>query len=182
MRLVIGLAGRIGSGKSEIGKYLSNNYGASQHRFSQILEDLIKRLHITPERETLQRLGAALRSSISQGVLVNAFKADIEGAASDIVVVDGIRYLNEVEMLREFKKNILIYTSVPSAIRYERIKKRGERGESNLTFEEFMEAENRETEKHLDEVKAVADIVLDNSGSKEEFHRKIDEIIKVHSP
>jgi dephospho-CoA kinase len=182
MKLVVGVAGRIGSGKSEISSYLSKNYGAGHHRFSQILEDILTRLHMPPDREALQRLGAALRSSISPDVLVNAFKADIEGAAEDIVVVDGIRYLNEVEMLREFNKSILIYTSVPREIRYERIQKRGERGENHLTLEEFMEAENRETEKHLDEVNAVADIILDNSGSKMEFHKKIDEIIKDRGP
>jgi dephospho-CoA kinase len=180
MKLVVGVSGKIGSGKSEIGKYLSENHGASEHRFSQILFDVLKRLHIPPEREALQRLGATLRSSFDPEVLVNAFKADLEDDPADVVVVDGIRYQNEVEMLRGFPNNTLIFVDAPPKVRYERIKKRGEKGEHNITFEEFKESEARETERYLPEVSKKADYVLDNAGTKEELYKKIDEIIKEH--
>ncbi|MFQ5800532.1 MAG: AAA family ATPase [Candidatus Hydrothermarchaeales archaeon] len=180
MKLVIGLAGKIGSGKSEIGNYLSKKYGASQHRFSQILMDILKRLHRPPEREALQKLGASLRSQLGPDVLVAAFKADLDEDQREMLVIDGIRYENEVELLRGFKNNILLFVSAPSEARYERVKKRGEKGEHNITFEEFKEAEERETERYLGVIAKKADYVLDNSGTKEELYKRVDAILKDH--
>jgi dephospho-CoA kinase len=180
MILVIGLSGRIGSGKGTIGEYLAREYGAEGRRFSDILVDLLKRLHISPERKALQNMGATLRSQFGDDVLVKALKKDLEAADSNIVMVDGVRYQNEVEMLRGFEKSILFFVDATPEIRFERVRKRGEKGEGEIDYEEFLRAEKRETERYLDQIKALADFRLDNSGSFDDLYKQIDQALKEH--
>jgi dephospho-CoA kinase len=180
MKLLIGLSGSIGSGKGTIGEYLTRKYGAEGRRFSDILVDLLKRLHISPERKTLQNMGALLRSKFGDDVLVQTLKKDLEATEANIVMVDGVRYPNEVEMLRTFEKSILIFVDAPSEIRFERVKKRGEKGEGKIDYDEFLRAEERETESFLDEVEEMADYRIDNSGTFEDLYMQIDKALKEH--
>ena len=60
------------------------------------------------------------------------------------------------------------------------MKKRAEKGEEKIDFQEFLRAEQRETERHLDEVRAMADYKLDNSGSFEDLYTQVDKALKEH--
>jgi dephospho-CoA kinase len=177
MSLVIGLIGRIGSGKTAVSEYLQENYGAKEHRFSQILMDILDRLNLPHERANLQKLGKSLRAELGEEVIVNAFKHDLEKDTSEILIVDGIRYENEVNMLKE-KNGILIFVTASSEVRYERAVARGEKGEATTTFEQFLESEKAETEKHIEAIKESADYIIDNSGTLDELYKKVDEIIE----
>ncbi len=180
MKPVIGLSGRIGGGKGTIGEYLASEYGAEGRRFSDILRDLLLRLHIPAEREALQNMGATLRLRFGDDVLVQTLKKDLEAAKADIVMVDGVRYPNEVQMLRGFEKSLLFFVDAPPKIRFERVRKRGEKGEDKIDYEEFLRAENRETERYLDEIKAVADYRLDNSSSFKNLYQQVNKALKEH--
>jgi dephospho-CoA kinase len=88
MQLVIGLVGRIGSGKTAVSEYLQEKYGAKEHRFSQILMDILDRLYLPHERAHLQNLGRSLRAELGEDVIVNAFRQDLERDISEILIVD----------------------------------------------------------------------------------------------
>ena len=177
MKLVIGLVGEIGGGKTAVSEHLKEKYSASQHRFSQILMDILDRLHLPHDRGLLQNLGHSLRESLGDDVIVKAFEEDLRNEDSDVIIVDGIRYWNEVELLRRFKPNILIYVTAPADVRYGRCKSRGEKGESSITFEEFTQNENRETERFVSEIGEKADHKLENTGTLEELLQKLDSIV-----
>ncbi|MFQ5888143.1 MAG: AAA family ATPase [Candidatus Hydrothermarchaeales archaeon] len=178
MKLVVGLIGRMGSGKGVVSDHMHEKYGASQHRFSQVLMDLLDRLYLPHDRKLLQELGACIRNKLGKLVIVDAFRKDLESDESKIIVVDGIRYKNEVEMLRRFENNLLLFIDAPIKLRYQRCKKRGEKGETNISYEEFLKAESRETERYIDDIRKMADYIIDNSGTLEELFEKIDDIIK----
>jgi dephospho-CoA kinase len=177
MKLVVGLTGSIGAGKSAIADHLCKKYGAKQLRFSQILMDILDRLYLEKDRKNLQTLGIALRKAYGDDVIANAFEQDLRKCKGDIVIVDGIRYMSEVEMMRKFDNNILFYAEAPEKLRYERTVKRGEKGEGTISFEEFLAAEKRGTEKNLPEIKKAADIVLQNSGTVDELFKRVDKEI-----
>lgn len=178
MKLAIGLAGGIGSGKSAASDYLHREYGAKRLRFSRILEDILDRLHLPCDRKNLQVLGGILRERFGPDVVVNAFEKDLEKADADIVVVDGIRYVNEVEMLRRLENSVLVYIDAPQAVRYERSVRRAEKGEAGASFDDFLEAEQRETEIYLPDVRKAADHIIMNDGTMEELFGKLDGIIE----
>jgi dephospho-CoA kinase len=178
MTLFIGLAGRIGSGKTVVSKQLQEKYGAREHRFSEILEDILDRLHLPHRREYLQKLGKILREEFGQDVLVDAMRKSLEHEKAGVVVIDGVRYRNEVEMLRSLHKNILIFITAPPRLRYERTVKRGTRGEATITYNEFLANEKAATERELNTVKREADFVLDNTGTLGELFEKVDVIMR----
>lgn len=177
MKLVIGLTGNMGAGKTVASEYLHKRYGADQLRFSQILMDVLDRLYLPKDRKNLQILGEVIREKFGHDVIVNAFKEDLKKSRAEMVVIDGIRYMNEVDMLRSFKNNILLFINAPPEIRYQRVVGRAEKGEDKITFEEFLEAERRGTEKHLPEVMEASDYVIDNSRKVEDLYKKIDLIL-----
>ena len=59
MSLVIGLVGRIASGKSVVADHLVRGKHASYYRFSDVLRDILLRLHKPNTRGNLQDLGLA---------------------------------------------------------------------------------------------------------------------------
>lgn len=178
MKLVIGLTGNIGAGKTVISNHLHKKYKADQLRFSQILMDVLDRLYLPKDRGNLQTLGEVLRKSFGESVIVDAFRKDLEKSRAQVIVVDGIRYVNEVEMLRSFPNNVLLFIDAPAAIRYARVVARGEKGESRISFEEFQKAEKRGTEKGLPVIRKLADYVIENDGSLETLLKKVDAIVK----
>ena len=178
MKLVIGLTGNIGAGKTVVSDHLHKKYKADQVRFSQILMDVLDRLYLPKDRSNLQTLGEIVRESFGSDVIVNAFKKDLEKSKSSVVVVDGIRYMNEVEMLRSFDNNILLFMDAPPQVRYERVVLRGEKGEEKNSFDEFLKIAQRGTEKGLPEIKKSADYVIENDGSVEHLLKRVDDIVK----
>lgn len=178
MTFMVGLVGRIGCGKSTIGGHLKENYSAVELRYSGILTEVLTALSIPVTRENLQTLGKTMREAFGKDVLVKAMKGKLENTDSSMIIVDGIRYPNEVEMLREFDDTILIFVDVPPEVRYDRVVKRGERGEAGISFEEFKANEEAETEKYIDIIKGMADHVLDNTGTPEELIEKVETIMK----
>jgi len=176
--LVVGLIGRIGSGKTVAAKYLTRRYNADYRRFSQIFMDILERLNLPKNRRNLQKLGRMLRKEFSQDVIVNAFEKDLRDCCSDMIVVDGIRYENEVELLRRYPHNILVYIHSNPEDRYGRVRKRAEKGEAAISWEEFEQADNRETEKYIKRLKERADYIINNSGSIEDLERGVDKIME----
>ena len=178
MKVVIGLVGRIGSGKTVVANYLNEKYNAESKRFSQILMDILDRLYMPNNRNNLQKLGALLRREFGEDVIVNAFERDLKSINAKTIAIDGIRYRNEVKMLRKFKRNILIFIDAPSKLRYERVRKRGEKGESEITYGEFMKAEECETERYIGKIKTEAEYIIDNSGTLNDLFKSVDKIMK----
>lgn len=59
-------------------------------------------------------------------------------------------------------------------MRFERLKDRGEKiGESEMTYEQFIEEENATNELLIPEIGARADVKIENNSSMEEFDGKI---------
>ena len=178
MKLVIGLVGKNGSGKTTVSKRIQDNYGGKEHRFSQILMDILDRLYLPHERTYLQKLGKSLRAELGPDVIANAFKKDLEKEQSDLLIVDGIRYENEVALLKGFENSCLIFVTAPPETRYERCVARGEKGEEKMTYEKFLENEEAETEKRIEMIGKGADYAIDNSGTLDELFEKVDEIME----
>lgn len=176
-KFVVGITGKIGSGKSIISWYLHKEYQFTEYRFSQILSDILERLHLKKSRENFQKLGVSLRREWP-GVIVDSLEKDIRENGAELVVIDGIRYENEMKMLRKFSHNLLISVEAPAELRYQRCKERGEKGEDKISFEEFLASEKKETETKIEKISQLADYHIENKGDKEELFRKVDEIIE----
>ena len=62
--MIIGLSGKLGSGKSSVARYLSNEHGYRILSSRKLLENILKSNNETTTIENLQNLGARLISVI----------------------------------------------------------------------------------------------------------------------
>ncbi len=178
-RVVIGVMGKIGSGKSEASRYIAGKYNGKIFRFSDILKDILLRLHMELKRENFIALGSALRREFGDGVIARALKQDILASEARVVVVDGVRYPEEVEMIRSFENSVLVYIHASSEVRYQRAVKRGEKGEAAMGYEEFLKNDSAETEKRIDELTKLADYRIDNNGTQEELYAALERVLEM---
>lgn len=178
-KIIVGLVGEIASGKGTVVKYLADKHGASTHRFSTIIRDVLDRLYIEHSRETLQQTSSMLRNTYGENILAKVMDEDTKNDKNNVVVIDGIRRVADIEFLKENPNFKLVFVDVSLEKRYERIIKRQENADDkNKTFEEFKLDAQREAELTIAELKNIADVVLDNNGTLQELENQIEELLK----
>ena len=178
-KLIIGLAGEMASGKGTVAKYLVEHYSCNEHRFSNCLREVLDRLYLEQSRENLQTLSTMLRKTFGEDLLAKIVFHDAQGDDKDIVVIDGARRLEDIVHLRILPHFKLIFIEADMRKCYERIKSRKENSDDETkTFEEFQKEQAQESESQIENLKIIADQVVDNNGSVEELYFQIEEIIK----
>ena len=180
-KTIIGLVGGPGAGKDVVADYLTERYGANSHRFATPITDCLKRLGLEISRDNTQKLSILTREAFGEDLYAKIMAESCSRDGSPTVIANGIRRPADIEHLRRLNGFVLVHVSTPPEIRLERMRRRGEKaGESDLTWEKFMEQENHPTESAIREVAAVADVELDNSGTLENLYRQIDAFMADH--
>jgi dephospho-CoA kinase len=178
-KIVLGITGEIAAGKGTATKYLEEKYGASQHRFSTMLRDVAKRMHLEENRENLQKISTLFRENFSDDLLSQVIFHDVEADTAETVVIDGVRRMSDIEYLKKLPGFRLVYIETAMEKRYERLTHRGENtDDAGKTFEEFKLDNEREAERKIKDLKADANFVVDNNGNLEELFGQIDNIIE----
>lgn len=178
-KIVIGLVGRKGAGKGTVAALVKKRYGADTYRFSDCLREILAQLSIPDSRENLIKLSEILRQGFGQDALKRALAARARKSGHDLIVIDGIRRLDDLNGLEELGEIKLVAIEAPMELRYERISKRGENAdETAADFELFKQQENAPTEITIAEVEARAWSRIDNSRSYEELERQVEELVK----
>ncbi len=178
-KIILGLVGQAGCGKGTMADLLVKKYGAAYFRFSNILGDILKRLSLEKTRDNLIKISGALRQTFGEDILSYVLEKDAILAPEEVIVVDGIRRAEDIAALEPSPYFKLIAIDADPKLRFERMKKRGEKaGESNMTWEQFLAEEQRETEVTIPMVMARAAVTIDNNGSREEFERRVRAMIQ----
>jgi dephospho-CoA kinase len=178
-KLIIGLVGQAGCGKGTAADYLKTHYGAGYVRFSGILGEIIETLSIEKSRDNFIKLSEALRKTYGEDVLSYAVEKAALNAPEDIVILDGIRRLDDIVALEPLPQFKLIAVFAPPELRFERMKKRGEKTtEADMSWEQFQREEQAPTEVDIPKVMERAWRTLDNSGTREEFEALVAETLK----
>lgn len=178
-KIILGFAGEIASGKGTAAKYLIERHGAATYRFSTILRDVLQRLHLPEDRTTLQTLSTFLRKEFGEDTLAKVMFEDAKGDTHALVVIDGVRRLEDVKYLREIPEFKLCYITAPMKTRHERLVLRGENvDDKTKKYEQFVKDHEGEPEREITKLEAFAAEVIDNSGTLPELHHTLDAIIK----
>ena len=171
---IIGLVGQSGCGKGTVADVLTKQYGAAYSRFSAILGDILTRLHIEHSRDHFIALSNALRGNFGEDVLSYAIEKDAVLSENKIVVIDGIRRPEDIVALEPLPFFKLVSIEVPAEMRYERMKRRGEKsGEQNMTWQEFVAQDHAPTEVTIPLVMERAWKKLDNSQTAVELEIQV---------
>lgn len=175
-KTVIGIVGEKGSGKGTFPKILQEILADKRivrTTFSDIMTETLNIWGIERSRENYIKLVVSLRDSFGPNVLADAVKKRVLELDGDVIIVEGMRWMADLEMIKSLEGKIL-YITADSKIRYERTKLRGEKaGETTTSFEEFMKEENAPTEVDIPKIASAADFTINNNGSLEEFKTQV---------
>ncbi len=177
----IGATGTFCAGKDTFAEYLMKK-GYLHLSLSDILREEARRNGIEITRENLYVLGNQLRKGEGSGVL--AKRAVVSMLPNKNYVVTSIRNTLEAKELVSSKNFVLVSIDAPAEIRFKRILERTDRKENDpKTFQEFLEKENREmksdneSNQNIRDCMSMAKFNIINDKGKEEFYKKIDELL-----
>jgi dephospho-CoA kinase len=168
-RLVIGITGRIGAGKTSVGKYLESQHGFSYVRYSQVLSDW--RAKDTESKARLQIVGWEVMAGGMQAELNTRLISQIP-ARSDCAV-DGLRHSLDFESLDiSFSPHFfLVYVNSPPEMRWRRLQRR------YPALDDFRRADSHPVEQQIDFLRDKAFAALDNEGSIKSLYSKVDDVL-----
>ena len=179
MKIILGLAGEMASGKGTVAKYVMAKYGAKSFRFSTMLRDVLDRLLLEQSRDNLQNLSTVLRQNFGEELFARVMAQDVKNDTSEIIIIDGVRRLADIKYLKEIPQFKLAYLEADMQKRFERIIKRGENSDdAKKTFEDFKKAHEDESELQIKDLKNHADFLIDNNGAYEDLYRQVDKILR----
>jgi dephospho-CoA kinase len=172
-RRLIGLTGTNASGKGEAAAFFKG-HGFAYYSQSDVIRDELRRKSLEPTRDNLIREGNDLRQRFGPDIMARRVMEKI----SDDSIVDSIRNPSEIEYWRRQPNFILLAIDAPVEVRHQRALARG-RDESATSLEEFTAKEDEEKTRNrnaqqLETCMRMADFVIRNDGTLEEFRKKLE--------
>lgn len=135
--------------------------------------------HLEESRDVLQRVSTVLRQTIGENCLAQAMYGDVYRDKKELIVVEGVRRLADITMLKSLPDFTFIYVDTEPEIRYERFLDRKQNpDEEGVSYEAFLEICNQESETQIRGLKKHADVVIENNGTLKELVEKMDSILK----
>lgn len=181
--ILIGLTGRMGSGKGEVVRTLVEK-GYNKTSLSDMVRAEVRNRGREVTRGEMQDIGNDLRKQGGAGILGKLVKEMIEKKTPGNWVIDGIRNPAEVEFLRELSGFILIGVKASEDILISRIKSR-ERDTDRLKEEEIKSVLKREwgigeplEGQRVGDCIKIADYTVKNEGSLEDLNTALDSLLK----
>jgi len=162
--MIIGLTGRIASGKGEIAEFLKEK-GFEYYTISQAVREEASKIKIPYEGTSgwIKRIIQKINLSKNQ-------------------VIDGIRNPGEIEELKKTENFFLISVDAAQKIRFERVLNRDKPGDPK-DWEGFVKVDERDFEdksnpngQQVGKCMDMADCKLENNGTFDELKSKIEEL------
>lgn len=177
-KLVIGLTGMPGSGKSLIVE-ASRELGYDVVTMGDVIrEETAKRgMQATPSNVGKVMLG--LRRIGGEGAIAEKCIPKIEEKPSQRIIVDGLRSFLEAEVFKNHLSHFILITVHSSPkIRFKRLSTRG-RSDDPKTWEVFHERDMRELGVGIGNAIALAEYVIINEGTKEDLNARVSEVLRM---
>ena len=150
-----------GSGKSTIVSALKAK-GIEVLNLGDGVRDEAKRRNLEPTGDNLGKLMLELRKKNGAGAIAELLTESIKNSQSKVIIVDGVRSITEVEVLRNVGAVKLLSIEATADTRYKFLSSRG-RSDDPITREKFEERDNRELGVGIGESIAIADETIVNS-------------------
>jgi len=176
-KIVVGVAGMPGAGKGVIARIAQEKGFAIVVMGDEIREET-KRRGLEPTAENVGKIMLRLREEEGPKVVAKRCIPKISNASTDIVLVDGIRSLHEVlELEKNFPQFVLVAVHSSPETRFGRLFRR-RRSDDPRGWKLFIERDLRELSVGQGNVIAMADHMIVNEGTLEEFKAKIREVLE----
>ncbi|RLF88284.1 dephospho-CoA kinase [Thermococci archaeon] len=179
--MIICVVGMPGSGKGEVVKVF-RRFGVPHVNMGDIVREEASKRGIPRTSEGMRRVSIQLRQELGDNAVaklcIPKLRKLLEG--HEKVVVDGVRSLDEIRTFRDaFPEETIVVIGVHSSPkkRFERLSRRG-RSDDPSTWDEFEARDWKELKFGVGEVMALADYLLVNEDSLDEYRMRILQLAK----
>ena len=157
--MIIGLIGKIGSGKDSIAEILIKKFNFhEQIRFSDPITEFLTAINLDLNRENYQKIGFYLRKIFGEYIIIDTIVRRIKNKINRNLIVNGIRYKLEFDAIKNLG-GVIIGIEIDDEKRFQRINTRKRFGQK-ISWNEFKEYDNKETEIQIESLLKLADFEL----------------------
>lgn len=165
---LIGISGRICSGKSFLAKKLVKDYNIQIVSFGSYLFSYSTANELKTDRNSLQDLGEQFVKKdpvkFVDNVLAHA------GNINNLIIIEGIRHKIIYDILQDVSsKATFIYVDEDVNLRYQRYIERVNKIDSKVSFNEFLQIDNHIVEQEIESLRQFYDIIINSNDSNEKL-------------
>ena len=164
-----------GAGKSTIVSKLKEQ-GYETFSLGDGVRAEAKKQNLEPTSENLGKLMLELREKNGPGAIAELLKNSIQNSTHQIIIIDGIRSIHEINVLKQTGNVKLLAVNTFSDTRFVFLSER-KRSDDPLTKEKFEERDNREIGVGLQEIIDLADESIENDNIT--IEQMVDSAIKI---
>ncbi len=166
-----------GAGKSTVAEGLKPKGYDIINMGNAVREEATKRnLELTSSN--LGKLMLELREKNGLGAIAELIKPEIESSTVNVILIDGVRSSDEIQVLRKFGNVKLLAIHASTDTRFSFLQKRG-RSDDPQTKEHFEERDNRELGVGISNPIVLSDHAISNTGlTKDELIETASKIIQ----
>jgi len=176
-KLVVGLAGMPGAGKSVV-VAVAKGSGYGVVVMGDVVREEAKKRHLEPSPEDLGKIMLELRQKEGSSVIAKRCVPKIENTKENKIILDGIRSLSEVEEFKKhFPKFTLIAIQASPETRFKRLYRR-QRSDDPASWKIFQERDRRESNVGLEQAIAMAEHTIINEEELSAVKKKINEVLR----
>jgi len=194
--MIIGFVGLPGSGKGEACR-IAAMYGLPVLVMGDVIRREAARLGVEPTDQNLGRIGSDLRAAEGPDAVARRILDVAQATGGDVVVVDGLRSLEEADFFRSHADQFyLVEVCAPAEARLRRLEARGRpddpgageggeevtascEGQRSPAAARLEQRECREMGWGMCEAIKSADFNLRNDGSLDEFHENVKKLLNL---
>ncbi len=169
------ITGMSGSGKTTLANKFRDR-GIAAVTMGDVIRGLAREKGLPPTPENLGRLATGIRDEDGDDAVAKLCVEKIDGMPDEIVLVDGIRSIREVEVFGDRFDVIVVAVFASQKTRYARLTARG-RSDDPKGFATFKARDDRELGFSLSHAIALADYIVRNDGSLEDFETEFENLL-----
>ncbi len=149
-----------GSGKSTIAEGLKPK-GYDIINMGNVVREEAKQRNLESTGSNLGKLMLELREKNGPGAIAELVKPQIESSIASVIVIDGVRSIDEIQVLRKLGSVKLLAIHASTDTRFNFLQKRG-RLDDPQTKDHFEERDNRELGVGISNPIALSDYAISN--------------------
>lgn len=180
VKLVLGVCGTIGSGKSVCTDYLQQKYRFTIVTMGDLVREEAKQAGFAESRENLEFIAKKRTDEFGIGYWARKAVKKTESLKADFIAINGVRRPIDASLPRKVfgNKYKLIFIDADIEVRFKRLKARKRPGDPK-TLTEFKKQELAEWKLFdFEKVMKMTDFTIkNNTNIMEDFYRQVDDII-----